>query len=118
MTLRDDLARMEAGDAAATPEPWRTWTGEPYPAFARVFAASGSVARLPRSPDDPPPSHTVTTTADRNAAAIASARTDRPALVEMVKLLKAKLYDQYQDGLHDSFFDDLWDAAKRKAAKR
>ena len=52
-----------------------------------------------------------------DAAAIASARTDRPALVEMVRLLREHVYAspsrRYPDK-HD-LVESLWSEAKKKA---
>lgn len=86
MGLREDIDRMTREDAAATPGPWD----------------EDGIERMLRLHDQPP----------GNGAFIASARTDRPALVELVRIMIAR------DGEADHILDAMWAEAKRKAGAR
>ena len=141
MTLSDDLARMEAEDKAATPGPWyavrsREQVGkEAYniAAYQRggelgddddVYSVSSKPKAAGWTTDGGCPGYGV---AIENATAMASARTDRPALVELVRLLSAKLRRIMEPGgdpdlrvncypeTIDELLNEFWSEAKEKA---
>ena len=85
MTLKDDLERMCAEDATASPGPWEyggTWLDRPYARGSQVLAHFSDYteedASLPPVPGN------------ANGRFCASARLDRPALAEMVKMIEAR----------------------------
>lgn len=88
MSLRDDLARMEDEDKAATPGPWD----------------EDGIERMLRLHDQP----------TGNGAFIASVRTDRPALCELVKMLVADI--DSPDDIAQEHIEQLWAEAKRRTS--
>jgi len=115
-TLKEDLARMAAEDKAATPGPWEYsygWVDRPYD------GGSAPIAKLSDYEED-----AVDGTA--NGTAIASARTDRPALEELVKLLISSLMpvlmgnrlDDDARSMAERELDLLWAEAQKKATSR
>jgi hypothetical protein len=109
MGLRDDLARMEAEDKAATEAPWVDDKRE-----------GGCVV----APHAAHPYVALQVNERADAIAIASARTDRPALREMVRSLTDMLR-QHVAMAHPEAWDNAvseierrWAEAKRKAGVR
>ena len=123
MTLAEDLARMEAEDAAATPGPWSR-EDEPSPAgygdgrYENVVASDGKVVVQDWQPGHPRERFDQD---NRNLDLIASARTDRPALVRMVRKLAERFVQP--DGYYsreqlDGILELVWSEAKKKAGGR
>jgi len=122
---------MAAEDAAATPGPWeRGWEHETMAQIVAGDTAIGSIRTGGSVLGGPTAAQ-----AEANHALVLSARTDRPALVEMVRLLygRAKTMTAARIALAmdsaerlqaeaaaselDALFETLWSEAKRKAGK-
>lgn len=136
MSLADDLARMEAENAAATPGPWKR--ENPHGLDCRScndgegeHGGQDSIVGGPVSnyaggdPDFDHQKEIITCDSGvygpdaADATFICSARTDRPALVELVKLLTNALWacGDVSDPERSRIVNHLWSEAKRKALK-
>lgn len=121
MTLKEDLERMEKEDREATPGPWKR--GEEHETMAQVTSphrlnpigtvrlASGSLFGVNESE------------CEANFSLITSARTDRPALVELVKLYRIAYRNLWlgepPTDANPVFMEErLWIEAKKKASSK
>lgn len=131
MTLRDDLDRMDREDKAATPGPWyavdgnekvgpKTYNKAAYASGGRLSDDDGdgswTVSTMPKAAGwDTDGGYSSYALAEPEANWIASARTDRPALVKMVRSLIESLVDITEGRFRKRDFDEIWEEAKRKA---
>ena len=104
MGLKEDLARMEAEDRAATPGPW---TENDY-GTDTIEVVSGDIwicdsARIPIRAGDAP---------EANRQFIKSSRTDRPALARFADLAAQVLVGS--GAMDEVGINALWTEAQRK----
>lgn len=125
MSLKDDLARMEAEAAAASPLPWRCEPFDPGDGLeyeepaTRVVDASFDPEHEWKAVVCDNQKFYPREVSPADQRLIASASVDRPALVEMVKMLIDRLSDVdaangWGMGMPHSLEERLWSEAKRK----
>lgn len=133
VTLSDDLSRMDTEDKAATPGPWIV--GEHPSEVVAPCPCCGPIATCVAY-GPPSGNRDIDMRHHYNSLSIASARTDRPALVEMVRIIYERARTEAAERMAlsmnkgerlqaeaaareiDALFESLWAEAKKKAGGR
>ena len=112
MTLEENLRRIEVLCDAASPGPWRQENDHGEPIVMSDAREPGNIAWAGFIAATTYDNQSLTTrsTQEADAALIAAARTDLPALVEMVRALCAQFWPTDADSL----FELPWPEAKKK----